>query len=112
MVLVEYDDVLDPVQAYSVLALAALWNKSYGACSKAFIKLESLKTLTEPQQKLYESLALEIFSRHRPSKGDADASAVEWPVICCLIPQLLSRTLRISRYHDTPGASRGRSGAA
>jgi len=79
MVLVEYDDVLDPVQAYSILALAALSNKSYGACSKAFIKLESLKTLTEPQQKLYEDLALEIFSRHRPTKGDSDPSTIDWP---------------------------------
>lgn len=32
--LVEYDDILDPVQVHSILALAAVANKSYGICSK------------------------------------------------------------------------------
>eukprot|EP00040_Diaphanoeca_grandis_P015836 m.81289 g.81289 ORF g.81289 m.81289 type:complete len:1161 (-) comp25403_c0_seq3:252-3734(-) len=72
----EYDDYLDPVQAYSVLALAALACKSYSACSKAFTKLESLSTLTEAQQEQYESLALEIFTNHPPRK---ELGSENWP---------------------------------
>jgi WD repeat-containing protein 35 len=67
-VLVEYDDMLDPVQAYSIYALAAIANKSYKECSKAFTKLESLSTLPEKTRELYENLALEIFDLHPPKK--------------------------------------------
>ena len=64
--LTEYDDILNPVQAYSILALAAVANKSYGMCSKAFIKLESLASLSEKQRGQYEDLALQIFTKHAP----------------------------------------------
>eukprot|EP00051_Salpingoeca_urceolata_P028079 m.484856 g.484856 ORF g.484856 m.484856 type:complete len:1179 (-) comp23570_c0_seq1:94-3630(-) len=67
--LTEYDDLLDPVQAYSILALAAVASKSYGICSKAFIKLESLTTFTEKQRAAYEDLALQIFTKHPPKDG-------------------------------------------
>eukprot|EP00039_Didymoeca_costata_P008719 m.115408 g.115408 ORF g.115408 m.115408 type:complete len:1163 (+) comp14202_c1_seq1:133-3621(+) len=67
MVLIEYDDIIDPVQAYSVLALAAVVNKSYSACSKAFVKLESIRGLKAHFRKGYEDLALKIFSKHRPN---------------------------------------------
>jgi WD repeat-containing protein 35 len=76
-VLVEYDDILDPVQAYTVQALAALANKSYADCSKAFIKLESLKSLTETQRKQYEELSLQIFRKHRPV-GESGTESIEW----------------------------------
>ena len=32
--LCDYDDILDPVDVYSIFALAAIANKSYGMCSK------------------------------------------------------------------------------
>ncbi len=62
MRLTEYDDLLDPKQAYSILALAALAARSYGICSKAFIKLESLGSLNDRQRQSYEDLALQIFT--------------------------------------------------
>lgn len=45
------------------LALASTANKAFGMCSKAFIKLETLETLTPEQRTQYEELALEIFTR-------------------------------------------------
>jgi WD repeat-containing protein 35 len=64
MRLTEYDDLLDPRQAYSILALAALAARSYGICSKAFIKLESLSGLTDKLRQAYEDLALQIFTKY------------------------------------------------
>lgn len=37
--LCEYDDILNPRYIYSLLCLAALKNKFYGTCSKAFVKV-------------------------------------------------------------------------
>ncbi|KAK3088211.1 hypothetical protein FSP39_016191 [Pinctada imbricata] len=62
----EYEDVLDPSDIYSLLALCASANKAFGTCSKAFIKLETLETLTQEQRSQYEELALEIFTKHSP----------------------------------------------
>ena len=36
--LVEYDDILDELEVYSFVALAAYYAKNWGACSKAFIR--------------------------------------------------------------------------
>merc|ERR1711894_335597 len=57
----EYEDIIDPCDIYSLLALAASANKAFGTCSKAFIKLETLESLTQEQKQSYEELALEIF---------------------------------------------------
>jgi len=46
------------------LALAACSMKAYGVCSKAFIKLESLDTLTPEQRRQYEELSVEIFAKY------------------------------------------------
>eukprot|EP00730_Choanoeca_flexa_P001723 TRINITY_DN10757_c0_g1_i2.p1 TRINITY_DN10757_c0_g1~~TRINITY_DN10757_c0_g1_i2.p1 ORF type:complete len:1157 (+),score=402.04 TRINITY_DN10757_c0_g1_i2:149-3619(+) len=62
----EYDDLVDPVQAYSVLALAAAATRNYGLCSKAFVKLESLGEAGSKAKEQYESLATAIFSKHPP----------------------------------------------
>eukprot|EP01063_Lacrimia_lanifica_P003470 TRINITY_DN1185_c0_g2_i1.p1 TRINITY_DN1185_c0_g2~~TRINITY_DN1185_c0_g2_i1.p1 ORF type:complete len:1243 (+),score=457.53 TRINITY_DN1185_c0_g2_i1:72-3800(+) len=43
MRLCEYDDVLDEVDVYSLIALAAYLNRSYSVCSKAFTRLEDLE---------------------------------------------------------------------
>lgn len=75
-VLVEYDDILDAVAANSIFALAAVANKSYGACSQAFFKLESMTSISEAKRKEYENLALKIFSRHKPS-GDIE-KGITW----------------------------------
>ncbi|XP_072032249.1 WD repeat-containing protein 35-like isoform X2 [Amphiura filiformis] len=64
--LCDYDDIIDPVDIYSLLALAACANRAFGTCSKAFIKLESLGSATPEQHEQYEKLALEIFTKHAP----------------------------------------------
>ncbi|KAJ9468906.1 Intraflagellar transport protein 122-like protein [Diplonema papillatum] len=43
MRLTEYDDILDEVSLYSLIALTAYLNKSYSLCSKAFIRLETIE---------------------------------------------------------------------
>ncbi|XP_038051533.1 WD repeat-containing protein 35-like isoform X3 [Patiria miniata] len=70
----EYDDILDPVDIYSLLGLAACANRAFGTCSKAFIKLESTEALTQAQQEHYEALALEIFTKHAPKDSRTNKS--------------------------------------
>lgn len=43
MRLIQYDDILDELEVYSLVALAAYYAKNWGACSKAFIRLEALE---------------------------------------------------------------------
>ncbi|XP_063406795.1 WD repeat-containing protein 35-like isoform X2 [Mytilus trossulus] len=86
----EYEDIIDPCDAYSLLALAATANKAFGMCSKAFIKLETLETLTPEQRNPYEELALEIFTRHSPKDNRANkvectscaTSIPDWCTVC------------------------------
>ncbi|KAK3744391.1 hypothetical protein QZH41_012153, partial [Actinostola sp. cb2023] len=58
----EYEDVIDASCIFSLLALVSCANRSFGTCSKAFIKLELLDHITDEQQQAYEDLALEIFT--------------------------------------------------
>lgn len=44
-----------------VAALASAATKSFAICSKAFIKLETLESLTAAQRQKYEELGLEVF---------------------------------------------------
>ncbi|XP_073481441.1 WD repeat-containing protein 35 isoform X2 [Aquarana catesbeiana] len=62
----DYEDIIPAVEIYSLLALCACANRAFGTCSKAFIKLESLETLSPEQRQQYEDLALEIFTKHSP----------------------------------------------
>uniref|UniRef100_A0A8C8T3J5 WD repeat-containing protein 35 n=1 Tax=Peromyscus maniculatus bairdii TaxID=230844 RepID=A0A8C8T3J5_PERMB len=62
----DYEDIIPPVEIYSLLALCACASRAFGTCSKAFIKLESLETLSAEQKQQYEDLALEIFTKHTP----------------------------------------------
>jgi WD repeat-containing protein 35 len=50
--LTEYEDILDPREIYSLVALTAYHNKYFAQCSKAFIRLESLNTLSVSIAKL------------------------------------------------------------
>jgi WD repeat-containing protein 35 len=60
--LMEYEDILEPKEIYSLVALTAYMNKFYGQCSRAFMKLETL-----PDGQIYQNLALEIFTKHPPA---------------------------------------------
>ncbi|XP_058407729.1 WD repeat-containing protein 35 isoform X2 [Diceros bicornis minor] len=62
----DYEDIIPTVEIYSLLALCACASRAFGTCSKAFIKLESLETLSSEQKQQYEDLALEIFTKHTP----------------------------------------------
>ncbi|XP_021109185.1 WD repeat-containing protein 35 isoform X8 [Heterocephalus glaber] len=62
----DYEDIIPAVEIYSLLALCACASRAFGTCSKAFIKLESLETLSSEQKQQYEDLALEIFTKHTP----------------------------------------------
>ncbi|ESO83236.1 hypothetical protein LOTGIDRAFT_197584 [Lottia gigantea] len=73
----DFEDIIDPVDIYSLLALAATANKGFGTCSKAFIKLESLDTMSPEQKQQYEELALDIFTHHSPK--DTRNNKVECP---------------------------------
>ena len=43
MRLTEYTDLVNPVDAYSLIALTAYYHKNFGLCSKAFSQLEALE---------------------------------------------------------------------
>ena len=40
--LCEYDDILNPRDIYSLLALTSYFNKFYGICSQAFVKVKCI----------------------------------------------------------------------
>ena len=70
--LAEYEDVLEPKEIVSLIALASFYNKYYGQCSRAFIKLEGLAVgterdeITKEERDKYKQLALSIFIKHTP----------------------------------------------
>lgn len=63
----EYEDILNPEDIYALLALASCADRSFGICSKAFIKLEALESIPESRRLEYEEIAVNIFSKHEPS---------------------------------------------
>ncbi|KAK3238460.1 WD repeat-containing protein 35 [Cymbomonas tetramitiformis] len=73
LLLQEFEDVLDPVDIHSFIALASFYSKYYGKCSKAFIKLESSSAIPSEKQEQFAELAISIFTKHPPqdpsSKG-------------------------------------------
>jgi WD repeat-containing protein 35 len=102
--LCEYDDVLNPRDIYSLLALTAYFNKFYGICSQAFVKvpslspslslpsplsfaspllcaqLETIPSIPEVERDKIETLAVKIFVKHSP----VDPSILPEPYLKCL----------------------------
>jgi len=74
-----YDDVLDPREVYSLIALASYLNSAWGQCSKAFIELESLKptSCSKADRERFAKLALAIFTANRPQDPPEVATLVE-----------------------------------
>ncbi|ELU14641.1 hypothetical protein CAPTEDRAFT_196031, partial [Capitella teleta] len=70
--------------------LAASATRAFGTCSKAFIKLESLESLTTEQKAQYEELALDIFTKYSPKDqrtGKTECTSCEtaipdWCSVC------------------------------
>ncbi len=64
--LIDYDDIIDAKEIYSLIALTAVYNKFYGQASRAFIKLESLDGASAEELDKYQTLAIKIFMKNRP----------------------------------------------
>jgi WD repeat-containing protein 35 len=62
----DYDDLVPPDRAEAIAALASYAAARYGSCSRAFVKLESMPTLTAEQKEEYRRVALSIFLLHPP----------------------------------------------
>jgi WD repeat-containing protein 35 len=71
----DYEDVLNAEKIYTLIALASCADRSFGTCSKAFIKLEALETIPEHRRQEYEELAVIIFSRYEPRDTKIDQTA-------------------------------------
>eukprot|EP00472_Partenskyella_glossopodia_P003555 CAMPEP_0197515860 /NCGR_PEP_ID=MMETSP1318-20131121/846_1 /TAXON_ID=552666 /ORGANISM="Partenskyella glossopodia, Strain RCC365" /LENGTH=784 /DNA_ID=CAMNT_0043064331 /DNA_START=21 /DNA_END=2375 /DNA_ORIENTATION=- len=86
----QFEDVLDPKDIYSLIAITAFSNRFYGQCSRAFIRLESLETLTEEEREKYRDLAMSIFIKNSPKDpktratkcGICSASCKPWDQQC------------------------------
>lgn len=79
LTLIEYEDILDSMDIYSLLgnfeqsenplfkiskfflALSSYVSGFFEVCSRAFMKLESLTNLSTDEQEIYSKLAKEIF---------------------------------------------------
>ncbi|TPX70337.1 hypothetical protein SpCBS45565_g01735 [Spizellomyces sp. 'palustris'] len=59
----EYDDILDAKVIFSLLGLVSIHAKRFGACSKAFMKLEAVPGTSNHEVKQFEKLALNIFTK-------------------------------------------------
>lgn len=51
MRLMDYDDLINPVDSYSLIALTAYLSKNFGICSKAFTRLEATEQLDAQKQR-------------------------------------------------------------
>lgn len=90
--LANYEDILEPKDIYSLIALTSFYNQYYAQASRAFIKLESLDTLTDKQREAYRDLGLSIFITHSPvdpgsrtypcPNRDCSTSVHDWDTSC------------------------------
>ncbi|EJD74175.1 WD repeat protein 35 [Loa loa] len=64
--LTDYEDLIDPAEIYSLLALSSCVTRQFAVCSRAFIKLESLETFTADEKETYKKLAIKIFTKYPP----------------------------------------------
>lgn len=68
----DYEDVLNVEKIYALIALASCGDRSFGTCSKAFIKLEMLESISEHKRQEYEELAVNILSKYEPKDTKMD----------------------------------------
>ncbi len=113
--LVDYEDIIDPADIFSLIALAAYYAKHYGQCSKAFIRLETLE-VPKAEVERFAALALQIFMVNRPSDPpnrqhrclSCSNSLNDWDSICNGCGQTYEvcvasgKTIMDSRYYMCP----------
>lgn len=68
----EFEGVVKVEDIYCMLALSSCADRSFGACSKAFMKLESLDSINEQQRAAYEELGVNIFTQNQPHDLQTD----------------------------------------
>ncbi|CAM9187739.1 unnamed protein product [Chrysoparadoxa australica] len=66
----EFEDILEPLDIYSLIALAAYHSGYFGVCSAAFVKLETLQGLAPEVTDALQTLALKIFTKHQPKNPE------------------------------------------
>jgi WD repeat-containing protein 35 len=59
----EYELDIEPRRIYSLIALAAYYNKSFKECSRAFVKLEGVHDMLDDERERYEEIAVSIFTK-------------------------------------------------
>ncbi|KAJ8969636.1 hypothetical protein NQ317_009651 [Molorchus minor] len=62
----QYNDYIPESDIYSLLTLTACLDRSFAICSKALMKLKSLKNLSNAEINQYSKLAWEIFRQNEP----------------------------------------------
>ncbi|CAG0916326.1 unnamed protein product [Notodromas monacha] len=72
-----YEDFLPSEDVYCLLALSSCANRAFQTCSRAFIKLESLKEVDPTERTAYEDLAMDIFVKYNPK--DSRSARAECP---------------------------------
>lgn len=68
----DFDDVISVEDVYCMMALSSCADRSFGTCSKAFMKLESAEKIPEQRRISYEELAVKIFTQNEPHDMRAD----------------------------------------
>ncbi|XP_077517801.1 intraflagellar transport protein Oseg4 [Amblyomma americanum] len=106
----EYEDIMDSSEIYSLLALTSCANRSFGTCSKAFAKLESLTSLSPDERQAYQQLAVDIFTKHsrndsREVKNECpncESAVPEWTTTCASCGSKLPVCIATSRVLREP----------
>jgi WD repeat-containing protein 35 len=65
LLLQDFEDLLDSVEIYSLIAITSYFSRYYGRCSKAFVKLESAPDNTKAKMAAYKKLATAVFLKVR-----------------------------------------------
>lgn len=80
----EYENYLDHIKLYTLQALCAAKIGQYAACSRAFMRLESITGEGEK----YQRLAFKLFVQHPPVDRMNDAATETCPICASAIPEM------------------------
>ncbi|XP_018578851.1 WD repeat-containing protein 35 isoform X2 [Anoplophora glabripennis] len=86
----DYTDFIPESDVYALLTLTACLDRSFGICSKALMKLKSLKNLSATEYNHYNKLAWDIFRQNEPVNvkkkllkcDNCDNVIQDWCTIC------------------------------
>lgn len=109
--LAAYDDILDPVDVYSLIALTGFHNQMYGVCSDAFMRLEQLPEIDQVRPMNWKLCHLQweilfLFVHFRAAWGDLSLTLtrrIDWDCTgsefseMCTFPNLLKDCMTLSK---------------